>query len=57
MIACPKKPRRMSEINFHHLRYFWAVANEGNLTRAAQSLFVSQSAVSVQIKKLEQQHT
>ena len=45
----------MSEINFHHLRYFWAVANEGNLTRAAQSLFVSQSAVSVQIKKLERQ--
>ena len=45
----------MNEINFHHLRYFWAVANEGNLTRAAKQLFVSQSAVSVQIKKLEEQ--
>lgn len=45
----------MSELNFHHLRYFWAVAHEGSLTRAAERLFVSQSAVSVQIKKLEQQ--
>jgi LysR family transcriptional activator of nhaA len=45
----------MTEINFHYLRYFWAVANEGNLTRAAKRLFVSQSAVSVQIKKLEEQ--
>ncbi len=45
----------MSEINFHHLRYFWAVAHEGNLTRAAEKLLVSQSAVSVQIKKLEAQ--
>ena len=25
----------MSPLNFHHLRYFWAVAKEGNLTRAA----------------------
>ncbi|MEL6427730.1 MAG: LysR family transcriptional regulator [Planctomycetota bacterium] len=45
----------MPEINFHHLRYFQAVAHEGNLTRAAQRLHVSQSAVSVQIKKLETQ--
>ena len=45
----------MREINYHHLRYFWAVAHEGNLTRAAERLFVSQSAVSVQLKKLEQQ--
>ncbi len=45
----------MSDLNFNHLRYFWAVAHEGNLTRAAQRLYVSQSAVSVQIKRLEQQ--
>ena len=45
----------MNHLNFHHLRYFWAVAHEGNLTRAAQRLHVSQSAVSVQIKQLEQQ--
>ncbi len=45
----------MDHINFHHLRYFWAVAREGNLTRAAERLHVSQSAVSVQIQKLERQ--
>ncbi|MEM1450575.1 MAG: LysR family transcriptional regulator [Planctomycetota bacterium] len=45
----------MADLNFHHLRYFWAVAHEGNLTRAAETLHVSQSAVSVQIKKLERQ--
>lgn len=39
--------------NFHHLHYFWAVAHEGNLTRAASRLHVSQSAVSMQIQKLE----
>lgn len=43
----------MSELNFHHLRYFWAVAKDGNLTRAAAQLHVSQSALSTQIKQLE----
>ena len=45
----------MADVNFHHLHYFWAVAHEGNLTRAAERLHVSQSAVSVQIQKLEQE--
>ena len=45
----------MRDLNFNHLRYFWAVAHEGNLTRAASRLHVSQSALSVQIRKLEQQ--
>jgi LysR family transcriptional activator of nhaA len=44
----------ISSLNFHHLRYFHTVAHEGNLTRAAQRLNVSQSAVSVQIRQLEQ---
>ncbi|WP_439155152.1 LysR family transcriptional regulator [Yoonia sp.] len=43
----------MAELNYHHLRYFWAVAHDGNLTRTAQRLNLSQSAVSVQIKQLE----
>ncbi|EDZ44898.1 transcriptional regulator, LysR family [Rhodobacterales bacterium Y4I] len=41
-------------LNYHHLRYFWAVAHDGNLTRTAQQLNLSQSALSVQIKQLEQ---
>jgi LysR family transcriptional activator of nhaA len=43
----------MSDLNFHHLRYFHTVAHEGNLTRAAERLNVSQSAVSTQIRQLE----
>ena len=45
----------MRNLNFNHLRYFWTVAHEGNLTRAAERLSLSQSAVSVQIQKLEHQ--
>lgn len=41
-------------LNYHHLRYFWAVAHDGNLTRTAQRLNLSQSALSTQIKQLEE---
>ncbi|MEM6906260.1 MAG: LysR family transcriptional regulator, partial [Pseudomonadota bacterium] len=34
----------MARLNYHHLRYFWEVAHEGNLTRTAQRLNISQSA-------------
>ena len=40
-------------LNYHHLHYFWAVAKDGNLTRTAAQLHVSQSALSSQIKALE----
>jgi LysR family transcriptional activator of nhaA len=40
-------------INYQHLFYFWKVAKEGNLTNAAKKLHTSQSAISIQIKKLE----
>lgn len=43
----------MSRLNYHHLHYFWRVATVGNLTRVAQELHVSQSALSSQIRQLE----
>lgn len=43
----------MSRLNYHHLQYFWHVAKIGNLTKAAETLHVSQSALSTQIKQLE----
>jgi len=45
----------MPTLNYNHLRYFWVVAHAGNLTRAAEKLNLSQSALSVQIQKLEHQ--
>jgi LysR family transcriptional activator of nhaA len=45
----------MRQLNFHHLYYFWMVAKEGHLTRAARQLHVSQSALSSQIRQLQDQ--
>jgi LysR family transcriptional activator of nhaA len=44
----------MASLNYHHLRYFRAVAHDGNLTRTAERLNLTQSALSVQIRKLEE---
>jgi DNA-binding transcriptional LysR family regulator len=43
------------DVDTRLLRYFAAVADEGNLTRAAERLFVSQPALTKQIKQLESQ--
>ena len=45
--------KRMADLNYHHLHLFRAVAHDGNLTRTAGRLNLSQSAISVQIRKLE----
>lgn len=45
---------QLGQLNFHHLFYFWRVAKLGHLTRAAEELHTSQSAVSAQIRQLEE---
>ena len=43
----------MEWLNYHHLYYFWIVCKEGGFSKAALKLRISQSAVSLQISKLE----
>jgi LysR family transcriptional activator of nhaA len=44
----------VSFLNYHHLRYFRAIAQTGNLTRAAEHLRISPSALSIQLGQLEE---
>ncbi len=46
---------RPNELNFRHLLYFWAVAREGSITRAAETLGLSAQAISTQLSQLEVQ--
>lgn len=43
----------MDWLNYHHLLYFWTVAKEGGVSRAAEQLHLAQPTLSSQIKKLE----
>lgn len=44
----------MARLNYHHLQYFWHIVKVGSLTKAAEKLHISQSALSSQIKQLEE---
>ncbi|MGB7218811.1 MAG: transcriptional activator NhaR [Vicinamibacterales bacterium] len=43
----------MDWLNYHHLLYFWTVAREGGVSKAAAKLRLSQPTVSAQLKLLE----
>jgi LysR family transcriptional activator of nhaA len=45
----------MSSLNFKHLRYFWAVAANGTIARAAEILHVTPQTISGQLRELEEQ--
>lgn len=43
----------MNWLNYHHLHYFWTVAREGSITKAAKQLHLTSPTLSIQIRDLE----
>lgn len=43
----------MEWLNYHHLYYFWRIAREGGLSRAAEQLNLTHSTLSAQLRSLE----
>ena len=43
----------MEWLNYHHLFYFWNVAKEGTVSRAAEKLHLARSTVTAQVRELE----
>lgn len=43
----------MDWLNYHHLLYFWTVAREGSIVRAAEKLHLGEPTISSQLKQLE----
>ena len=43
----------MQSVNYRHLHYFWVVAREGGIARAAERLDVAVQTVSAQVRELE----
>lgn len=44
----------MEWLNYHHLHYFWVIAREGSLTKAAARLHLTHSTLSTQLRALEE---
>jgi LysR family transcriptional regulator, transcriptional activator of nhaA len=44
----------MADLNYQHLFYFWTVAREGGVVRAAERLRLAQPTISVQVRALEE---
>ena len=46
-------PEGMAWLNYHHLLYFWTVAEEGTIARASLRLGLTQPTISGQLRSLE----
>jgi LysR family transcriptional activator of nhaA len=44
----------MERLNYHHLFLFWTLSKEGTFTKTAEKLSIAQSAVTAQIRSLEE---
>ena len=44
----------MKQLNYNHLRYFYAVAKEGSVSKAAETLHVTPQTVSGQLTTFEE---
>lgn len=44
----------MAWLNYHHLYYFHTIAREGSIAKASRALRIGQSALSIQLKQLEE---
>jgi len=44
----------MQRLNHHHLYVFWMFAKTSSFTKTAESLSIAQSAVTSQVKRLEE---
>jgi LysR family transcriptional regulator, transcriptional activator of nhaA len=42
-----------NQLNYQHLLYFWTVAREGTISKACESLFLTQPTISAQLRSLE----
>lgn len=45
----------MANLNFKHLRYFWAVAKNGSIAQASSMLHLTPQTISGQLRELEEQ--
>jgi len=49
-----KAENQMLWLNYHHLHYFYTIAKEGSIAKAAEKLKIGQPTLSTQLKQLEE---
>ncbi|WP_413568569.1 LysR family transcriptional regulator [Bdellovibrio sp. HCB117] len=49
-----KVANQMQWLNYHHLHYFYTIAKEGSIAKAAEKLKIGQPSLSTQLRQLEE---